>query len=735
MIHGRLVLAACTLVGCLPVREVATNHDIPIDTFTVDKDPSAPSLIAEVDTSDTTLTLTLARVTACTKETHAHVRRRREIVRSTPHSLHIPMYVLSLAATAFGAVLLYDNLATDDPATRRFAVGSTLETGRYVGLGTMGAGALLLLVSLGNSARAADEHQLHPEVDVLQESQPRPDCTREPAAGELVGLVFSVGANEHAYVELGKSDARGRVGITWSTLATKVPATAAPEGSVVVGTRTEIEAALARRQPPSALATVVMRTVTSPEEAWAAAQAADTPEAYRAFRLRYASSPFAGEAASRERARTAAQAFDAALARGDTDAVARALEDLRDIDPNAAAGLQHKLDSLAKTQRQRRVTEALAAFETSADPAAALASARSAIETLRAHDPELATRAQTELEELRGRITTRVVAEGEDAAARGDLRRAAERFGVAVTIAKDVKSVTKARTAALDRAVRTMLASARALARQHAYADAIAIVDQILSVAPSTKAAAVDRARWAQLAAERERRQQREAAEAERKQREREAREAARAAKAEQQRLAAEKRARAAAEQKQREEARKLALEAERKARAEAAEQKRRAAEAERAARADRKRAEAEAKRKREEEERRRIAAAKLEAQVTRATRPKTWTVQFRLPSRHARDSVLERLPVPPSCRATSKKFFAKPTECPTCPPRAMSSVDMTCGELHFAFVRDQRTVWLSCSGTRETACDACLAAGKSALAPFIAQRERLSVTQGCPKR
>jgi hypothetical protein len=109
------------------------------------------------------------------------------------------------------------------------------------------------------------------------------------------------------------------------------------------------------------------------------------------------------------------------------------------------------------------------------------------------------------------------------------------------------------------------------------------------------------------------------------------------------------------------------------------------------------------------------------------------FTVQFALPARFATDDVLKRLPVPKSCTATIKRFFAKPTTCPTCAPRAMSRVEMTCGTLVFSFLNDQRDVWLTCSGDKQT-CQDCLSAGTSALSPFIDAKEKLQVVQSCKK-
>ncbi len=731
------------LSSCLPISKHTVHRDSQLKVYEHQEETGERTLLAKTTSTAVALEVSLESQATCHTEQRRVVRRFSKLEKSTNPWVHGALYLVGLGGLGLAGYILYDNLSVDDPADRKFPVGSTLKEGQYTGIGISAAAGVLLLIALGSSAAAVDEMSSPVTLELpVEGSKKVADCKTKPAAGEFVGLVFSTGGVARIYVPVGKTDAAGHVAVSWATVQAQLPPTVRPEANLVAGAPEKIGVALTQNGPIDALTTIVLPAGADPESAWAAAQTADTEEAYRVFVERFPDSTHTPEAITKGKAaglRGAQVAFDKAIAEEKLEAATEALAKLRvSADPATIAAAQEKLDHTRKVVRgrdaQTKYPQLVSSIETSADPATALADARAALDARREATPDQATRLEEQLTAAQNRATARYVREGREATMKRDFIQSAKQFGIALTIAGTPADVEKQRIAALSDAVKAGQAEARQLAKANNYEGAMAIADALLAVSPNSKALASDRPRW-QKASEQARKREEQrvaaAAEAQRKREEREARLAEARAKKEQEEAERQaKKAQAEADRKAREEAARMAADMKKRQ----LEEQKAAAKAAAAAKLEEQRRQAELAKQKKEEERRQAAAAKLDAQLQKkAAAQLPFTVQFALPPRFATDDVLKRLPVPKSCTATIKRFFAKPTTCPTCAPRAMSRVEMTCGMLTFSFLNDQRDVWLTCSGDKQT-CQDCLSAGSSALSPFIDAKEKLQVVQGCKK-
>jgi hypothetical protein len=752
---------ALLLSSCLPISKHTVNRDSQLKIYEHQEETGERTLLAKTTSTSVALEVTLESQATCHTDQRRVVRRFSKLQKTTNPWVHGALYIVGLGGLGLAGYILYDNLSVDDPANRKFPIGTSLEQGRNVGIGISAAASLLLMIALGSSAAAVDEMSSPVTLELpVEGSKKVVDCKVKPAGGEFVGLVFSTGGVARIYVPVGKTDAAGHVAVSWATVQAQLPPSVRPEANLVAGAPEKIGIALTQNGPIDALTTIVLPAGADPESAWAAAQTADTEEAYRVFLERFPDSTHAPEAITKGKTaglRGAQVAFDKAIAAEQLEAATEALGKLRaSADAATIAAAQEKLDRTRKTVRgrdaQTKYPQLVAAIETAADPATALADARAALDALREATPDQSARLEEQLTSAQKRATERYVREGREAALKRDFTLSDKKFAIASTVAVSPADVEKQRLAAIKDAVKAGQAEARQLAKAKNYDGAIAIADALLAVSPSTKSLATDRTKW-QQAMDRARKlaEQRVAAEAaaQRKREEREAAAQAAKDKAAADAMAREARiaeARAKKEQEEAErQAKKAQAEADRKAREEAArmaadqkkrqlEEHRAAEKAAQAAKLEEQRRQAELAKQKKEEERRQAAAAKLDAQLQKkAAANMPYTVQFALPPRFSTDDVLKRLPVPKSCTATIKRFFAKPTTCPTCAPRAMSRVEMTCGTLVFSFLNDQRDVWLTCSGDKQT-CKDCLSAGSSALSPFIDAKEKLQTVQGCKK-
>lgn len=615
------------LAGCLPVSESVRNQDTIIKSYEVEASRSPGEIRLVTASTNERLELTAEQVVTCTRERKQVVKRYRETERTTDHGLHGVVYALGVIGVLGGGAVIADAELADTPDDRRIKIGDDLKASRAVGISAAAAGGLLLVVGIASSVAAADGRKLLGDIEeTVPGSQTTAECDRQPAANTEIALALP--GTPPPIIPLGRTDARGKLVVVWADVVGKLPPGARAEGELVAGALDALRGDAAIGKPLTSLAHVT-GPAADPEAAWAAAVAANTPEAYLAYRDRFPTSPHAAEAVDRARAanaRTALVRFDEALAAGNLDRAAEALATLRaNSDPATIAAAQTRFDVARKTARiaaaRQQLPALFAAVETAADPAAAFAEAKSAIDAIREADVDEAARAQVQLDELRKRAVARLLREGQDALARRDFAAGAKKFDLATTIAIDVAAVARARAAALATAIKTALRQGRSLARERRYDEAIAIADVLLGVAPGDKGVAAERAGWV-AARDRHAKEEAERAAREAARAEREA--AARARLEEQrQRAAEEKAAREAAaaaareERRQREEAAKAKRLADAEARRRAAEEKRLAAEAERAQR----RAEAAAKQQAAEQARLAAEAERARARAEEARR------------------------------------------------------------------------------------------------------------------
>lgn len=730
------LVALLPLAACLPLHETVRDEDLVLRAFDAEVVRNPPRFAATTRSSETELQITLLAITECTHGRREVVARARSTQRHTSTWIHASLYALGVLGGAAGAGLILDSRAAT-PDDRVAGVGSSLDDGRNIGIGVAAAGGALLLVAIGSSARATDQREiLGNQERAVAGSGRKTECDRGPAVGEQLGLVVRPDGAARLHVPLGRTDAGGRLLVSWSQLGTALPAARAATAELVVGAA---EVSVAQVELPS---------FVDPERDWAIALETDTFEAYRAYRERNPTSLHAAEAIEKGRiahAKAAQIRFDAAVSAGELERATEALVALKTFgDPAAVEAAQARLTTLggarAAQSTRAALLQAMAELDRTDDATKPLADARLAIETIRAQSPELVEAAESDLRTARDRMATRLVRAAQVALDGRDFARADRLYASAADAANDPRTVKKAREATRAAAIRTLRDEARALARAKQYAEAIALAAVVV---PPDPALARDQASWraaaqrvasseeaaerARLAAEAERasREARRQADQEARDRARlaaEQRASERSAKVEQARLAAEQQARARADK----------IEQERRDRAAKAEQDRIAGEAERQRKLAAEQAAAAEQKRREDEARRTAAAAKLDGAIARAQRPATpATVQLELPLKYVKDDVLARLPVPKNCKATIAQFTGR--SCPTCEARPMSRVDMTCGALGFAFVRDRQHVWVTCTAST-MACPDCLAAAQSALAAFETPKDKLRVAQACPK-
>ena len=279
-----------------------------------------------------------------------------------------------------------------------------------------------------------------------------------------------------------------------------------------------------------------------------------------------------------------------------------------------------------------------------------------------------------------------------------------------------MRAVEKARTAAFDSAVRAGRSQAAELAYKKQYAEALALIDTLLALAPQNQYLAADKAMWTSV-------KERAARDEVARQARAEAADKARAEREERQKK--DQVDREAAQQAEREARAKV--ETERKERDEASrrsvEEKRLGAIAEK----QRKQSEAEEAQRQKDDAKKREAAAKLAA--AQAAGPST--VEYNLPARQSAGvEVLKKLVVPTGCQIAVTSFLAKPSACRgNCSPRTVTRATMTCTSGKLVYMRDQAHVWLTCDGDKQM-CSECLATGKTALAPIV--NGSVETLQGC---
>ncbi len=155
------------------------------------------------------------------------------------------------------------------------------------------------------------------EQALLGSEQHPIDCGQAPAGAVHLGLVASANGSAQ-YVPLGVTDANGALAVSWRTLASRWPASAALDADVVTGEPDELAAKIQTGAKPASVAHITLPGSADPEKAWSDAAAADTVEALRAYHDRFPNSSHAEEASVRAKrlAVVAEQAaFDAAVAR------------------------------------------------------------------------------------------------------------------------------------------------------------------------------------------------------------------------------------------------------------------------------------------------------------------------------------------------------------------------------------------------------------------------------------
>ena len=379
MTIARVGALATLLAGCLPLHETIRNHDTVLSSRDVDSDRAAPVLEVKVEASADALTLVAESAVSCTRESRQTVRRVQETEKRTNHAVHGLLYVVGLAAGAFGGATIYDTETSSTPDDRAIKIGSTLDASLDAGVAIAAVGGAMLLYALGSSINAVDSTEQLGNIEVpVAGSRHVAECERVPAKAQPLGLVFAHAGGPSLYIALGQTDAQGHLVTSWAAISEHLLATTDGAGSVVAGTPDEINAKLAQNGAVVGLATATPPDFTDPEKGWALALRLATADGFHAYAQRFPTSSHASEAGDRARAVLAvkaAQDFEAALAAGDLDKAAHALEDMRGgSDPAAVASAEARLTGARHAERVKQARAQMAKLigdvETAADPAA-----------------------------------------------------------------------------------------------------------------------------------------------------------------------------------------------------------------------------------------------------------------------------------------------------------------------------------------------------------------------------
>jgi len=267
MMHSTIIGLAtlATLSACLPITKREFHRDTQLKLYDHEEERGNRTYLAEVSPNPTTLDVAVTSVASCEVEKRRVVRRHTKIEKTTNKFVHGSLYLVGVGGLGLAGFVLYDNLSVDDPVNRAFPIGSTLEDGQYAGIGISAAAGLLLMIALGSSASAVDYVAPSATVEIpIKRASKLAECGRKAGAGVYVGLVFSTGGVARVYVPIGKTDAAGRVAVSWATVQSQLPSNARPEANLVAGAPEKIGVALMQHGPVDALATVVVPASADP---------------------------------------------------------------------------------------------------------------------------------------------------------------------------------------------------------------------------------------------------------------------------------------------------------------------------------------------------------------------------------------------------------------------------------------------------------------------------------------
>jgi hypothetical protein len=224
-----LLLLAAT-ASCAPTRVIERNDDVQTGQRTRTLAGHDRKTVATVRADDDEATITLQSRETCDQFDERVLHRTRVVERHASVGTQVLFYLAAAAGLGTGAGILGDvpNIpASNDPMTQN-PVGQTGAT--VIGAIQLAVGATCLALGIGTSIRGrTSETDQRTVYSMISDSGRSIECGVHVIASEPVALVAG-----DARVQVGRSDARGKVVVTWETLGPLFSKNASSTAQVVV---------------------------------------------------------------------------------------------------------------------------------------------------------------------------------------------------------------------------------------------------------------------------------------------------------------------------------------------------------------------------------------------------------------------------------------------------------------------------------------------------------------------
>jgi len=232
-------------------------------------------LVTQIDESESGVKLSLVTIESCTSGDANMFRRTKRINRTANKYVLALEYGVGVTGLVGGGAVTYDagNVPASGDPLQRNPIG---RTGAYaVGAGVAVLGIAALVFGLHDSLRARDSQAAAGEIArAIPGSEKEIDCNKRPPASLAIRLI----EDGNRTVSLGATRDDGGLLLAWDVVPEEWFRTAAWPAAGKLVTDSGIELALLSLKRPRARVA---------EKAWAAAQTANTLEAYRDYLATY----------------------------------------------------------------------------------------------------------------------------------------------------------------------------------------------------------------------------------------------------------------------------------------------------------------------------------------------------------------------------------------------------------------------------------------------------------------
>lgn len=225
-----LALLLAALAACAPTRVVERDEDVQTGVRTQIGPGHDRKIVAVVRTDDDQASITLHSRDTCERYDQRALHRTHIVERHASVATQVLFYLGAAVGLGTGAWILADvpNIPKPNDPMRQNPVGRTGAT--VIGALQLVAGATCLALGIGTSVRGRTSRTNQGTVYAYVDGSKRSvECNRRVVAGEPIVLV--AGDNR---VELGRTDARGNVVVTWETVGPLYSKAAPSAGQVLV---------------------------------------------------------------------------------------------------------------------------------------------------------------------------------------------------------------------------------------------------------------------------------------------------------------------------------------------------------------------------------------------------------------------------------------------------------------------------------------------------------------------